>query len=319
MDIYSSRAMDSTWKGWLLLTTFYLAFYQEQTTAFTITTPYSLYVCPEGQNVTLTCKLTGSLSAPHDLLYKIWYFSSNRDQSCSEKQHIRNISERDLHHELGRHHGTHSNVTEKYFHGERANYHGLETTSDHHGTFRIIIKNLTLQDSGNYCCYVVDTKKEHGKLHTTQVSHGFMELRIQKAREAFPNCTFHLGASKEKENFTAAALATGACIVGILCLPLILILIYKQRQTVNNRRAHELVRMESNAQGIENPVFEAVPSTNTESRPKLQMTYIASRQPSESGRHLLSEPNTPLSPPGTGDCFFPTLEPVPDSPNFMNA
>ncbi|XP_075791076.1 V-type immunoglobulin domain-containing suppressor of T-cell activation isoform X2 [Pelodiscus sinensis] len=283
MDIYSSRAMDSTWKGWLLLTTFYLAFYQEQTTAFTITTPYSLYVCPEGQNVTLTCKLTGSLSAPHDLLYKIWYFSSNRDQSCSEKQHIRNISERDLHHELGRHHGTHSNVTEKYFHGERANYHGLETTSDHHGTFRIIIKNLTLQDSGNYCCYVVDTKKEHGKLHTTQVSHGFMELRIQKAREAFPNCTFHLGASKEKES------------------------------------AHELVRMESNAQGIENPVFEAVPSTNTESRPKLQMTYIASRQPSESGRHLLSEPNTPLSPPGTGDCFFPTLEPVPDSPNFMNA
>ncbi|XP_030427223.1 V-type immunoglobulin domain-containing suppressor of T-cell activation [Gopherus flavomarginatus] len=317
MDVYHSHAMDGVWKGWVLLIALYLAFYQEQITAFKITTPYSLYVCPEGQNVTLTCKISGPLSARHDLLYKIWYFSSNGDQSCSEKQHIRNVTERDLHHEPGKHHGTHSNVTERYFHGERANHHGLETTSDHHGTFHIIMMNLTLQDSGNYCCYVVETKKEHDRHNYQQVAHGFMELRIQKAREAFPNCTFHPGASKDKENITAAALATGACIVGILCLPLILILIYKQRQAVNTRRAHELVRMESNAQGIENPGFEAVPSTNTESRPKPQMTYMASRQQSESGRHLLSEPNTPLSPPGTGDCFFPTLEPVPDSPSSM--
>ncbi|XP_074856361.1 V-type immunoglobulin domain-containing suppressor of T-cell activation [Carettochelys insculpta] len=315
MDIYPSHAMDGVWKGWVLLTALYLAFYQEQATAFTIMTPYSLYVCPEGQNVTLTCKLTGTFSSLHDSLYKIWYFSSNGDQSCSEKHHIRNITERDPHHELGKHHGTHGNITERYIHGERANHHGVETTSDHHGTFHIIMKNLTLQDSGNYCCYVIEAKREHGKLHTQQVSHGFMELRIQKARETFPNCTFHAGASTEKENITAAALATGACIVGILCLPLILILIYKQRQAVNNRRAHELVRMESNAQGIENPVFEAAPST--ESRPKPQMTYITSRLQSESGRHLLSEPNTPLSPPGTGDCFFPTLDPVPDSPTSM--
>ncbi|XP_043375445.1 V-type immunoglobulin domain-containing suppressor of T-cell activation isoform X4 [Dermochelys coriacea] len=304
MDVYHSHSMDSVWKGWVLPIALYLAFYQEQTTAFMITTPYSLYVCPEGQNVTLTCKLSGPLFARHDLLYKIWYFSSKGDQSCSEKQHIRNVTERDLHHEPGKHH---SNVTERYFHGKQANHHGLETTSDHQGTFHIIMMNLTLQDSGNYCCYVVETKKEHGKQYTKQVAHGFMELRIQKAREAFPNCTVHPGASKQKENITAAALATGACIVGILCLPLILILIYKQRQAVNSRRAHELVRMESNAQGIENPVFEAVSSTNTESRPKPQMMYIASRQQSESGRHLLSEPNTPLSPPGTGDCFFPTL------------
>uniref|UniRef100_A0A8C0J3Q5 Ig-like domain-containing protein n=1 Tax=Chelonoidis abingdonii TaxID=106734 RepID=A0A8C0J3Q5_CHEAB len=276
--------------------------------SFMITTPYSLYVCPEGQNVTLTCKLSGPLSARHDLLYKIWYFSSNGDQSCSEKQHIRNVTERDLHHEPGKHHGTHSNVTERYFHGERANHHGLETTSDHHGTFHIIMMNLTLQDSGNYCCYVVETKKEHDKHNYQQVAHGFMELRIQKD---------HLWLLCSVSDITAAALATGACIVGILCLPLILILIYKQRQAVNIRRAHELVRMESNAQGIENPGFEAIPSTNTESRPKPQMTYMASRQQSESGRHLLSEPNTPLSPPGTGDCFFPTLEPVPDSPNSM--
>lgn len=63
----------------------------------------------------------------------------------------------------------------------------------------------------------------------------------------------------------------------------------------------------SSAQGIENPVFEAVPSASAEPRPRPQLSYVASRLPSESGRHLLSEPNTPLSPPGPGDCFFPTL------------
>lgn len=63
----------------------------------------------------------------------------------------------------------------------------------------------------------------------------------------------------------------------------------------------------SSAQGIENPVFEAVPSAGAEPRPRPQLSYVASRLPSESGRHLLSEPNTPLSPPGPGDCFFPTL------------
>lgn len=37
---------------------------------------------------------------------------------------------------------------------------------------------------------------------------------------------------------TAAALATGACIVGILCLPLILLLVYKQRQVASHRRKY---------------------------------------------------------------------------------
>jgi hypothetical protein len=36
----------------------------------------------------------------------------------------------------------------------------------------------------------------------------------------------------------AAALATGACIVGILCLPLILLLVYKQRQVASHRREY---------------------------------------------------------------------------------
>ncbi|KAJ7324238.1 hypothetical protein JRQ81_017258 [Phrynocephalus forsythii] len=285
---------------------------------FKITTPYSLYICPEGQNVSLTCKLSGALANRHDFLSKVWYFSSQREDSCSQRKHVRNVTFKDLHHELGKHHGAPggNSTADKPTRGQPMN--GVETSSDHHGTFHITMTNLTLQDSGHYCCYVVEVRKEHNKPHAEQQAHGLVELRIQKANGTISNCTFHLADSTESESITAAALATGACIVGILCLPLILLLIYKQRQAITNRRAHELVRMESNAHGIENPVFDDVPAVNSESKPRPQLTYMAHRQPSESGRHLLSEPNTPLSPPGTGDCFFPSLEPVPDSPDPSN-
>uniref|UniRef100_A0A663N5T5 Ig-like domain-containing protein n=1 Tax=Athene cunicularia TaxID=194338 RepID=A0A663N5T5_ATHCN len=275
-------------------------------TAFLITTPYSLCICPEGQNVTLTCRISGPLADRHDLFYKTWYFSSNGDQSCSEKKHIRNVTEKELHHDLGRHHEPLGNGTQKSSLLGQASHHGVEFVPDHHGAFHIMVMNLTLQDSGNYCCYAVEARREHGKPHTLQVAHGFVELQIQ---QALPSSV---------ADITAAALATGACIVGILCLPLILLLIYKQRQAVSSRRTYPSLASHR-TQGIENPVFEAVPSASTESRPRPQLSYMASRQPSESGRHLLSEPGTPLSPSGPGECFFPTLDPVPDSPNSLKA
>ncbi|XP_058696882.1 V-type immunoglobulin domain-containing suppressor of T-cell activation isoform X1 [Poecile atricapillus] len=285
--------------------------------AFLISTPYSLCVCPEGQNVTLTCRISGPLAERHDLLYKTWYFSSTGDQSCSDKRHIRNVTDRELHHDLSRHHELPGNGSQKSPLGRQSGHHGVEFVPDHHGAFHIVVMNLTLQDSGNYCCYAVEVRREgHGKPHTMQVAHGFVELQIQRGKGGLQNCTFHTATGKD---ITSAALATGACIAGILCLPLILLLIYKQRQAASSRRAHELVRMDSSAQGIENPVFEAVPSASAEPRPRPQLSYVASRLPSESGRHLLSEPNTPLSPPGPGDCFFPTLDPVPDSPNSLKA
>ncbi|KFV14878.1 Platelet receptor Gi24, partial [Tauraco erythrolophus] len=284
--------------------------------AFLVTTPYSLSVCPEGQNVPLTCRISGPLSDHHNLVYKTWYFSSDGDQSCSKKKHIRNVTEKELHHDLGRHHELPGNSTQKTPPGRQGTHHGVEFASDHHGAFHITVMNLTLQDSGNYCCYAVEARWEHSKPHTLQVAHGFVELQIQQGQPSPPPAP---ALPSSVADITAAALATGACIVGILCLPLILLLIYKQRQAVSSRRAHELVRMESSAQGIENPVFEAIPSASTELRPRPQLSYMASRQPSESGRHLLSEPGTPLSPPGPGDCFFPTLDPVPDSPNSLKA
>ncbi|NWX01638.1 VISTA protein, partial [Caloenas nicobarica] len=288
--------------------------------AFLITTPYSLCVCPEGQNVTLTCRISGPLTDRHNLLYKSWYFSSNGDQSCSEKKHIRNVTNKELHHDLARHHEPPGNDTQKSPLGGQTSHHGVEFVPDHHGAFHIVVMNLTLQDSGNYCCYAIEARREHSRIHTLQVVHGFVELQIQQGEGGKGSPCLsptHAEVHQGCWDITAAALATGACIVGILCLPLILLLIYKQRQAVSSRRAHELVRMESSAQGIENPVFEAVPSASTEPRPRPQLSYMASRQPSESGRHLLSEPGTPLSPPGPGDCFFPTLDPVPDSPNSL--
>ncbi|NWT13312.1 VISTA protein, partial [Vireo altiloquus] len=296
------------------------------TAAFLITTPYSLCICPEGQNVTLTCRISGPLAERHDMLYKTWYFSSTGDQSCSDKRHIRNITEKELHHDLSRHHELTGNSSQKSPLGQQSSHHGVEFVPDHHGAFHIVVMNLTLQDSGNYCCYAVEVRREgHSKPHTRQVAHGFVELQIQQGEggRGSPSqpCIHARAKCQRRGDITAAALATGACIVGILCLPLILLLIYKQRQAVSSRRTYQDIHLISwaAAQGIENPVFEAVPSASTEPRPRPQLSYVASRLPSESGRHLLSEPNTPLSPSGPGDCFFPTLDPVPDSPNSLKA
>lgn len=173
-----SRVMETimplcTWHTKLNLSHASLTFYflpAAQSTTFKITTPYALYICPEGQKVTLTCKLSGSLASHHDSIYKFWYFSNQGDQSCSQKKHVRNVSAKELHHESEKHSG------------QRVSHHGLEFSSDHHGTFYVTMANLTLKDSGNYCCYMVEAEKEHNKAHAKQQAHGFMELRIQKGR-----------------------------------------------------------------------------------------------------------------------------------------
>ena len=57
----------------------------------------------------------------------------------------------------------------------------------------------------------------------------------------------------------------------------------------------------SEVQGHENPVFlGGSPQIKTRT-----VSQIMARQSSETGRHLLSEPGTPLSPPAHGDVFFP--------------
>uniref|UniRef100_A0A8C0LLD6 V-set immunoregulatory receptor n=1 Tax=Canis lupus dingo TaxID=286419 RepID=A0A8C0LLD6_CANLU len=272
---------------------------QRLVAAFKVATPYSLYVCSEGQNVTLTCKIMGPMAKGHDVTYyKTWYRSSRGEvQVCSERRPIRNLTFQDLHlHHSGHQANTSQDLAQRY---------GLESVSDHHGNFSITMRNLTSMDSGLYCCLVVEIRHHHSE----QRVYGAMELQVHTGEASF-QCISYPPSPKESESITAAALATGACIVGILCLPLILLLVYKQRQVATNRRAQELVRMDSNnTQGIENPGFEISPSPHgmPDAKARPPLSYMAQRQPSESGRHLLSEPSTPLSPPGPGDVFFPTL------------
>uniref|UniRef100_A0A8C0LI84 V-set immunoregulatory receptor n=1 Tax=Canis lupus dingo TaxID=286419 RepID=A0A8C0LI84_CANLU len=272
---------------------------QRLVAAFKVATPYSLYVCSEGQNVTLTCKIMGPMAKGHDVTYyKTWYRSSRGEvQVCSERRPIRNLTFQDLHlHHSGHQANTSQDLAQRY---------GLESVSDHHGNFSITMRNLTSMDSGLYCCLVVEIRHHHSE----QRVYGAMELQVHTGEASF-QCISYPPSPKESESITAAALATGACIVGILCLPLILLLVYKQRQVATNRR-------DNNTQGIENPGFEISPSPHgmPDAKARPPLSYMAQRQPSESGRHLLSEPSTPLSPPGPGDVFFPTLDPVPDSPN----
>uniref|UniRef100_A0A7N5P217 V-set immunoregulatory receptor n=1 Tax=Ailuropoda melanoleuca TaxID=9646 RepID=A0A7N5P217_AILME len=193
--------------------------------AFKVATPYSLYVCSEGQNVTLTCRILGPMAKGHDVTYyKTWYRSSRGEvQVCTERRPIRNLTFQDLHlHHSGHQANTSQDLAQRY---------GLESVSDHHGNFSITMRHLTALDSGLYCCLVVEIRHHHSE----QRVHGAMELQVQTDEAASSQCIAYPPSPRESESITAAALATGACIVGILCLPLILLLVYKQRQVASNR------------------------------------------------------------------------------------
>ncbi|KAE8591219.1 hypothetical protein XENTR_v10018346 [Xenopus tropicalis] len=277
MEFYSTAYYPTCrlWRGWPLLC-LYLACYQDAITAFSVSALYSHITCPEGQNVNLTCTVSGHVADKHDVLFSLWHFSKDKNSNCLERRHIQNTTERD------------------HLHKEHLSH------SMHNGAFQITLTNVSQQDSGGYCCYVIEASKKH---HTRHYS--YIEFQVKTDDLNLYTCMFHSPTEGDNSS-TAAALAIVSCVIGILCMPLILFLVYKQRRAISHRRAQELVRMDSEAQGIENPVFDDPPPANVvEQRPRL--AFMASRQQSESDRHLLSEPNTPLSPSCPNECFFPSL------------
>lgn len=127
-------------------------------------------MCPEGQNVTLTCRILGSVPKGHDATFsRTWYLSSRSEvQVCKEHRPIRNFTAQ--HHRP--HHGSHQTANASH---DQAQAHGLELAFDHYGNFSITIHHVTLQDSGIYCCQVLEVKHHHPE----QRFYGYMELQVQ--------------------------------------------------------------------------------------------------------------------------------------------
>ncbi|XP_051772215.1 V-type immunoglobulin domain-containing suppressor of T-cell activation [Ctenopharyngodon idella] len=254
--------------------------------SLSVSVPHRIYECPEGANVTLTCIQSGSKANLADKLFNTWLFTSHSQERCHKGEHPR-----------GSGHTNHSLGVE-YITGKK---------------FSIFLQNIKHMDQGKYCCLLVDFNDRH---KVEQEAHDLIYLTVVPSMANTRNGSLKCleWSHSPSDDSVAEGLAIAACVAFILCLPLILMLVYRQRQTVErHRRSHELVRMDSEAQAHENPVF-----MGDSPQPKPRTVSQIMRQSSETGRHLLSEPGTPFSPNIHGELlFFPAQDPIPESPNLL--
>uniref|UniRef100_A0A3B3ZAU1 Ig-like domain-containing protein n=1 Tax=Periophthalmus magnuspinnatus TaxID=409849 RepID=A0A3B3ZAU1_9GOBI len=235
--------------------------------------PHMYYTCPEGATVTLVCNQRGAMKYPQDKLHHPWFFTQQSDQHCSHHTRPRNIV-----HKLPP--GVHVGMS--------------------NDNFWLTLENVSHSDQGRYCCMALDVleKADH---HKVLSAHIWTPLRLEVCpcnyafKRVHPHILFDLFTLRlPSTGSVPVALAVAACVLALLSLPLILILVYKQRHSAHSSRRDE-------AQGHENPVFlGGSPQVKTRT-----VSQIMTRQSSETGRHLLSDAGTPLSPPGHGDVFFP--------------
>ncbi|XP_015250044.1 PREDICTED: platelet receptor Gi24 isoform X2 [Cyprinodon variegatus] len=255
-----------------------------------LSAPHMYYTCPEGVTAKLVCNQKSTKVYDDNHVKERWLFTAHTDQHCKGKLGPRNLSLPLKSHVLPQ---------------------GLEMghTSD---KMWVTLHNVTYADQGRYCCMALEFKKDHDHLSVLQNSHSHIILHVTPRREGATNCTFWDPTPPPAS--VPVALALAACILALLSLPLILVLVYKQRENSrSNRRGQELVRMDSEAQGHENPVFlGGSPQIKTRT-----VSQILARQPSETGRHLLTDPGTPLSPSTQGDVFFPSEDIIPESPDLV--
>ncbi|XP_053730253.1 V-type immunoglobulin domain-containing suppressor of T-cell activation [Synchiropus splendidus] len=257
----------------------------------TVTTAHRFHTCPEGATAKLVCYQGGAASHPTDILKHAWLFTPHSDQHCKGRAGPR-------HTVIG---NPHQNQTLPA---------GLGFGSSDKG-FWVEMKNVTRADQGRYCCLVLDFLRDH-KHSLVQNPHSHVILQVTPRRNGSQECTEW--DSTETGNSVPMALAISVCIVPLVSLPLLLLLVYKQRHSSHSsRRAQELVRMDSESHGHENPVFLG---GSPEVKPRT-VSQIMTRQSSETGRHLLSEPGTPLSPATHGDVFFPVEDTIPESPDLL--
>lgn len=251
-----------------------------------VSAPHLYYTCPQGATVKLECSQKGAPFHSKDVLRRSWLFTPHSDQHCSGRTGPRNIN--------------------SHLHGNHSFPPGLHFGATEHN-FWVLLQNVTNADQGRYCCMVLDIQMDHK--HILQKPHSHIVLQVTPRRDGPQNCTVWDPTSPGGS--LPVALAVTACILALLSLPLILVLVYKQRNSAqSSRRAQELVRMDSEALGHENPVFlGGSPQTKTRT-----VSQIMTRQLSDTGRHLLSEPGTPLSPPAHGDVFFPIEDTIFESP-----
>ncbi|XP_073729672.1 V-type immunoglobulin domain-containing suppressor of T-cell activation [Misgurnus anguillicaudatus] len=274
MDVFSSL--------WLCAYLFLAVQARGEPHSLTLSAPHKHYECPVGANITLTCSQSGSKTHPENKLHHTWLFTSHTQEHCHKGLHPRGA-------------------------GATNRSLGVEYSWDEH-LFSINLQNIKANDQGRYCCLLLDIQTKKHKIELE--AHNYILLTVMSARNGSLKCSELV--QNSSEDALAEGLAIAACIAFILCLPLILMLVYRQRQAVRqSRRAHELVRMDS-AQGHENAVFAA-----DSPEPKLRTVSQIMRQSSETGRHLLSDPGTPFS-PTQGDVFFSVQEPIPESPNLLH-
>ncbi|XP_057704915.1 V-type immunoglobulin domain-containing suppressor of T-cell activation [Corythoichthys intestinalis] len=280
------------WCCWFLLfTTGDTGTTSSSASSLSLSAPHFYWTCPEGATFKPVCAETGAPSGSSDILKHAWLFTPHSDQHCMP------VGPR--HMTYGHSHGNHS-----FPPGVRFGYS--------HNNFWMVMQNVTIADQGRYCCIVRDFHKDHQHTSLAQSSHSHVILHVTPRRNWSQECSFT--ESSLPGGAVPVALAIAACILALLSLPVILLLVYRQRQSSHsNRRAQELVRMDSEAQGHENPVFQKE-SPRVKTRTVAQ---IMTRQSSGTGHHLLSEPGTPMTPSAQGDVFFPLEDTIPESPDTL--
>ncbi|XP_043111638.1 V-type immunoglobulin domain-containing suppressor of T-cell activation [Puntigrus tetrazona] len=255
--------------------------------SFSVSVPHRVYECPEGANVTMMCLQSGDKVHSGDKMWNTWLFTPRSQEHCHKGVHPRGSG--------------HSN-----------NALGVEYTGKGSKSFSIFLQNISYRDQGKYCCLLLEVNKQK----VEQEAREFIYLNVVPSMGHAHNSSLKCSdwSHGPSDDSVAEGLAIAACVAFILCLPLILMLVYRQRQTVErHRRAHELVRMDSEAQAHENPVF-----LGDSPQPKVRTVSQIMRQSSETGRHLLSDPGTPFSPIIQGELFFPAQGTIPESPNLMD-